>query len=143
MPPGISEGLRGSVGAKHSHETGLDTDLQALTRRYQAYAAGTEWYEMLCNAPGRHKSSCLTALALTFSLMLLQCWEGSLRGELYLLQGSLRKCRQGSAAALKQGKRHKQHLPSAAQPDSFPAVGEQRVEDYCVFLVKFIAKKCS
>lgn len=44
MPPGISDGLRGSVGAKHSHETGLDTDLQALTRRYQVYAAGTEWY---------------------------------------------------------------------------------------------------
>lgn len=143
MLPGISEGLQGSVGAKHSHETGLDTDLQALTRRYQAYAAGTEWYEMLCNAPGCHKSSCLIALALTFSLMLLQCWEGSLRGELYLLQSSLRRRRQDSAAALKQGKRHKQHLPSAAQPDSFPAVGEQRAEDYCVFLVTFIAKKCS
>lgn len=142
MPPGISEGLRGSVGAKHSHETGLDTDLQALTRRYQAYAAGTEWYEMLCNAPGCHKSSCLTALALIFSLVLLQCWERNLRGELYLLQGSLR-CRQGSAAALKQGKRHKQPLPSAAPRDSFPAVGEQRAEDYCVFLVMFIAKKCS
>lgn len=143
MPPGISDGLRGSVGAKHSHETGLDTDLQALTRCYQVYAAGTEWYGTLCNAPGHHKSLCLIALALTFSLMLLQCWEGSLRGELYLLQGSLRRCRQGSAAALKQGKRHKQPLPSAAQPDSFPAVGEQRAEDFCVFLVMFIAKKCS